>query len=197
MLATLGYQRNQVVVRPGVTPMRFKELYVLYTWNDFLPAFDSIEKLIDAYYTGTPGPERVYVSRKDAVTVRKFLNEDDLIELLKQYDFEIIHPSTLTAAQEVGLFRDARIICGPLGAGLYNSVFTKPGALMWIIGDPCYVMDWAPELCGLRRHSHGYYFGNSFYSYEENHVGTHNNWILNIDTFERQLQKVLQERNPR
>ncbi len=193
MLSTLGIPRDKVLVRQGLGPMRFKELYVVYTWNDFLPAFQNIEKLIDAYYQpGAPGPAKVYVSRKDAVGVRKFLNEDDLISLLQKYDFEIVVPSTLTAAQEVALFRDARIICGPLGAGLYNSIFTKPGAFMWIIGDPCYVMDWAPELCGLRGHRHGYYFGNSLYSYEDSHMGTHNNWILNLETFERQLVSVIQ-----
>jgi hypothetical protein len=188
MLETLGYSREKVLVRRGLEPMRFKELYVLYTWNDFLPAFQSIERLIDAYNPGAQGPERVYVSRKDAVTVRKFLNEDDLIALVQKYGFEIVHPSALTAAQEVALFRSARLVCGPLGAGLYNTIFTSPGAFLWILGDPSYVMDWAPELCGLRGHTHGYHFGNSFFSYEESHFGTHNNWILNLETFEKQLQ---------
>jgi capsular polysaccharide biosynthesis protein len=190
MLETLGYPREKVFVRQQLEPIRFRELFVLYTWNDFLPAFQSIDRLISAHSPGTSGPERVYISRKDAATVRKFLNEDDVIELVKKYDFEIVNPSALSAAEEVALFRNARLLCGPLGAGLYNSIFTAPGALLWILGDPNYVMDWAPELCGLRGHSHGYYFGNSFFSYEESHLGTHNNWIVNIETFEKQLRQL-------
>ena len=120
------------------------------------------------------------------------MNEEKIIEIVEELGFKVIIPSSLTLADEVRLFQDARLIVGPLGAGLYNIFFTKPGSTMLVLGDPNYAMDWPAQACGLRGHSICYYFGSSFYSYETDHLGTHNNWILDPDRFRAAIEKILE-----
>ena len=65
---------------------------------------------------------RVYISRRDA-SLRKLVNEEELISALQQRGFEIVTPSELSFAGQVALFNEAGVIIGPHGAGLTNIVF--------------------------------------------------------------------------
>ncbi|MBX7138073.1 MAG: glycosyltransferase family 61 protein [Oligoflexia bacterium] len=185
----LGYPQDRIVQRASTEALKIRELYVMYTWNDIMPHFGAIERLRSVARSQASSKERIYVSRRDARNVRRFLNEQECLPVFEEFGFQTVVPGQLGLMEEIGLFSSARLICGALGAGLCNSAYTAPGARLVVIGDPCYAMDWVPELCGLRGHSHCYYFGNSFYSYESQHLGTHNNWVLDP----QKLRKVLKE----
>jgi capsular polysaccharide biosynthesis protein len=79
------------------------------------------------------------------------------------------------------LFRGARLIVGPLGAGLYNALFTRPGATIVALSDPAYVMEWLPQVAALRGHRHAWCFGLGMESHDEIHAGTHGNWIVDVE----------------
>ena len=70
---------------------------------------------------------KIYVSR--AKTSRRYvLNEDEVVELLKEKGFEIIHSQELSFAEQVHLSSESLIMIGLTGSGLNNMMFMKPGS---------------------------------------------------------------------
>ncbi len=181
VLEALGYGADRLLVRPPHQAMRFRELYAGYVDGGLIPDASIYHRQIAAFDTGAAGPEKIYVSRQDARSIRRLLNEVALIERLRAMGFAIVLPSTLTAAQEVTIFRNARLIVGPFGAGLYNTLFTRPGATILALSDPNYVMEWLPQAAALGGHAHGWMFGLAFESHDPVYAGTHNNWIVDVD----------------
>lgn len=70
--------------------------------------------------------KRIIVSRGSSTT-RRWLNENDCINLLDTLNFKLIDPSKLSLSQQVEAFSNAEIILGPHGAGLTNIMFCSPG----------------------------------------------------------------------
>jgi hypothetical protein len=80
----------------------------------------------------TPPPtksRRIYLTRRD-VPKRRVLNEPEVSHFLKRHGFESICPGDLSFAQQVGLFRDAKVVVAPHGAGATNMIFAAEGAVL-------------------------------------------------------------------
>jgi|GEM_PF-2855833 len=60
----------------------------------------------------------------------KLANQDDAADLLRQRGVRIVDPG-LSFMERVALFRQARVVIGPSGAGLADIVFCGPGTLLW------------------------------------------------------------------
>ena len=75
---------------------------------------------------GGSEPSHLYISRRN--TTRSFDGESELEQRLAARGFTIVVPDQLSWVEQVALFRNARIVVGPHGAGLSNLVFTEPGA---------------------------------------------------------------------
>ena len=71
--------------------------------------------------------KRIYISRKDALVNRRIYNEDELIDVLKSYDFEVVLLAKMSVAEQAKLFNEAEIVVGAHGAGFSNLVFCQPG----------------------------------------------------------------------
>ena len=67
--------------------------------------------------------KNVYVSRSDA-NQRKILNENELVEVLKKFNFEIVKLSELSFFDQISLFNSAKCILSLHGAGLTNLIFS-------------------------------------------------------------------------
>jgi capsular polysaccharide biosynthesis protein len=79
--------------------------------------------------------KRVYITRKKTAT-RTIINEEELINYLKRFDFEVIELEQLSIAQQAQLFNKAKIIAGPHGSAFANVAFcTKGAALLDILPD--------------------------------------------------------------
>jgi capsular polysaccharide biosynthesis protein len=70
----------------------------------------------------------VYVTRTAGGNNRAVRNQPDVLRKLERRGFEIIDPSTLTAAQQIESFRSASVIVCAHGAALANLVFASPGS---------------------------------------------------------------------
>ena len=70
--------------------------------------------------------KRIVVSRGSSTT-RRWLNENDCMQLLDTLGFKLIDPSKLSLAHQVELFSNGEIILGAHGAGLSNIMFCNPG----------------------------------------------------------------------
>jgi capsular polysaccharide biosynthesis protein len=76
--------------------------------------------------------EVIYVSREDTPK-RKMLNEAELCDRLKAEGVEIMVPSGYSIAEQIEIFRNAKTVIGPHGAGLTNVVFCQQGATLYEI----------------------------------------------------------------
>lgn len=70
-------------------------------------------------------PKKLYISRSNA-TSRRISNEKELINFLKERDFEIVHLEMMPICKQAYYFSQASIIIGPHGSGFVNLIFSKP-----------------------------------------------------------------------
>jgi capsular polysaccharide biosynthesis protein len=83
-------------------------------------------------------PRRIYISRKGR---RCITNEDELITLLKKFDFVIIEDKPRTVTEQISLYYNASFIIGPHGASFSNIIWCEPGAHLLELFSPNYVPD--------------------------------------------------------
>jgi capsular polysaccharide biosynthesis protein len=67
----------------------------------------------------------IYVARTDTAG-RTLRNEAEIIQRLEAMGFEIFIGSQHSVAEQVKVFREARLIVAPHGAGLTNLLFCQP-----------------------------------------------------------------------
>lgn len=70
-------------------------------------------------------PERIYISRSKANT-RRIINEEALIQALKQENFVVLNLEELPINQQAAFFYHAKIVMGPHGSGFSNLIFSNP-----------------------------------------------------------------------
>lgn len=191
-LAILGYPEADLIIRTPEQPLKCAELYATNIWGgEIISDLDIYHELSVKCPPTAPGPERIYVARQDSRNLRRFLNEEKVIELMKEYDFEIIIPSKLSIEEEVNIFRNAKVVIGALGAGLYNTIFTEPGANIIVLSDPWYVTGWISNIAALRHHHIGFIFGHNFLSFDRVHYGRCSNWIVDIKMLREAIENLL------
>ena len=69
---------------------------------------------------------RLYISRSDA-SVRRVVNENEVIDFLKPLGFDVITPGEMRVHEQALAFSEAQTIVGPHGAALTNMVFAPKG----------------------------------------------------------------------
>jgi len=91
----------------------------------------------------TPEPAGCLVISRSKAKNRRMVNEDELISTLAPLNPQKIELETCSVSQQINLFRQAKIIIAPHGAGLTNMVFAQTGAhVIELFGgtyrNPCY-----------------------------------------------------------
>jgi Glycosyltransferase 61 len=79
--------------------------------------------------SGNKGPERIYISRRNA-TRRRLINEAELEARLQVMGFMSIQPERLSVAEQASFFNSAKCVVAAHGAGLVNMVFAPANALV-------------------------------------------------------------------
>jgi capsular polysaccharide biosynthesis protein len=91
---------------------------------------------------------RLYLSRARAA-VRRIANENEISEVLRQRNFEIIEAENLSWREQANLFAGASVIVAPHGAALTNIVFCKPGTRVVEISTRAGYRDWYWQLAAV------------------------------------------------
>ncbi len=75
-------------------------------------------------------PSKIYIDRKDSVSntrkLRSIINEDQVKDLLKKYNFKIVSLSNYSFEEQVRIINSAKEIVGLHGAGFANFCFCEP-----------------------------------------------------------------------
>ena len=98
----------------------------------------NIFSIIDSMGGISSKTKKIYVSRRtwkreksnnigtDYTYQRRCMNEDQLVDMLKNYGFVEVFCEDLTMEEKIGLFRNAEFVIGPIGGGLANVLFCRP-----------------------------------------------------------------------
>jgi len=78
----------------------------------------------------TSKPTRLYILRGKTRNGRLILNELELIELVKKYNFTIIDPGTMSVQDQICLFMNANMIIGANGAAFTNIIYMQKGLII-------------------------------------------------------------------
>jgi capsular polysaccharide biosynthesis protein len=77
--------------------------------------------------------KRVYISRANALK-RRVVNEDRVMDLLEEFEFNRYQPEELSFAEQVTLFSNAEAIVAPHGSGLMNQMFADDAVVVELMG---------------------------------------------------------------
>jgi len=81
---------------------------------------------------------RLYISRARA-SVRRLINEDQVVQALLPWGFERVYLETLSVQEQATLFAEAEAVVALHGSGLTNLVFCQPGTTVIELFSPEYV----------------------------------------------------------
>ena len=88
------------------------------------------DKALEAYSVEPRVPSRrIYISRR-AARYRRVVNEEEVAELMRSYDFDVYHLEDWSFSDQVALFAEAEVVVSAHGAGLTNMIFSPPGLVV-------------------------------------------------------------------
>ena len=67
-----------------------------------------------------------YISR-DLASKRKIVNENEIINILKKYNYDVVYCENLTFEEQIKIFSNAKNVIAPQGAGLTNLFWSQKG----------------------------------------------------------------------
>jgi capsular polysaccharide biosynthesis protein len=91
-------------------------------------AFEKLRSRLNALGQGTEDgvwPQKIYLRRDSSM--RGIINAAELEQLLVARGYAIVEPEKLTFLQQLQIFRNAKAIVAPTGAGLSNAICCKRG----------------------------------------------------------------------
>lgn len=150
-MRVFGMQPDKIVIMQD-SAMAFEELVVperLFRLNHSAdPALARVYRTISSRIDGgSKQPERVYLSRRKISfkqLTRVIANEVLVEKLFRLAGFDVIYPEEIPFNDQLALYSNARVIAGPSGSALHNSLFMRPGRLLIELGDPRYAGERAP-----------------------------------------------------
>jgi capsular polysaccharide biosynthesis protein len=103
------------------------------------PYYIFLKQLLDEAlpYDYTKEPTRlIYISRNGGEQRRQIINEKEMYSFLEGKGFEYIQLETLSLKEKIMLFREAKLIISPNGAGLVMAHWAHPKTQLIEIHDP-------------------------------------------------------------
>ncbi len=100
-------------------------------------------------------PRRIYIARSPETASRPGANRrvtDNVKEIeahLASLGIHAVHPEHLSWADQIAMFRRARLVVGEFGSGLHNAVFTEGGTRIVCLGFMNYIQS---TIAALRNH---------------------------------------------
>lgn len=168
MLRLVGIDEDRLVRRPPGVSVQCDELIVPRPWPLVfspytLQIYDELAAIVG---DDRSRPDKRYmISREYRSTWRTMLTYPGLAQLLSErYGFEEIRPEKLSLHEEIRLYRNAELLLGAEGAGLYSCCYGRQGSTFISVGDEDYIMPVIGSAATVRGFDVAYGFGESFRS---------------------------------
>ena len=134
----------------------------------------------------------IYVSRvsqgKKNKNYRRCVNEEALVDELLKLGFRIVEPESYSVKEQIAIFRSARFVVGPSGAGMFNTVFCRPGTEVMSI-EPLPNWFWQHRnMFSSMNHSYGFITGGVV---ADDPSPTQKSWVADIPTILKSAKKVM------
>lgn len=150
--------------------------------------------------TKIDGYDRIYIRRNQShlslgnatdvacanIKRRQILNEDKLVERLKEFDFKILSLEDYHIKDKISIFHNASVILGPNGGGMVYTFASQPGTkyIEILPPNPHQYIDQYRHVCGA--------LDLQFYRFQdvikEDHL---DNMTVNIDSLTSYLRGIL------
>jgi capsular polysaccharide biosynthesis protein len=148
-------------------------------------AADTYARLRLAVPPAVDGPNAIYIARTDASN-RVMTNEPALIAMLQERGIQIVVPGNLSVSRQIALFRSARLIIGPHGAGLSNIVFCEPASYVYEL-----VPAHTPNYCFNRlAQGGGLHYWADVFAAASAPDARHGTWQVDIDIVIARLDQI-------
>lgn len=145
---------------------------------------DTARRVLDALPSFPPPHKILYVPCANPY-YGSIGNDGEVLELLQRCGVYIVDQRRLSTVDRINLFRHADVVIGPLGQGLADVLFCKPGALLW---------EWMPEhhqnasFNRLAQAAEVDYWGDLFES--RIRPETQGQWHIDIDVVSRRFSEI-------
>lgn len=118
----------------------------------------------ERFFSGLPDsgrtdlPQRIFIARSPETALRAGANQritDNAMEIeafLSAANIQAVHPERLSWADQIAMFRQARVIVGEFGSGMHNAIFAEPGTRVICLGFMNYVQS---TIAAFRKHRFG------------------------------------------
>jgi len=128
---------------------------------------------------------RIYISRAKSsnnVKKRHILNEDELVQVLNKFGFQVYQLEEYSLVDKIELFYDAEIVVGAYGGGLTHVLFSDKVKIL--------------ELQLMAKMQTYYYYlakslGHSFYCLHSNKLNNRENFSVNIQEIQKILKRII------
>ncbi|WP_036479483.1 DUF563 domain-containing protein [Myxosarcina sp. GI1] len=172
--------------------LRYKK-YGSFTGNVPRWACDFVRKLFlpsTAFASPTPKSRKIYITRK--TSIRKVLNEPEVIEFLTEHGFETVDLAEFSIAEQAKLLNSASAVVAVHGAGLTNVVFCREGTKVIEIFPQDYVKLTYWGLCNILNLDYYYAIGEVEQSVDESddYAARQQNLLIPIKKLSELLNKA-------
>jgi hypothetical protein len=184
IICYFGVKKKNILVKPCFESWRLKEiLFPVLTQDQICKReIKFIENLCDKKKRNIISKKykKIYISRRDSLGSRIFINEIEIEDFLKSIGFKIIFASELNIQQKINIIENADIIITPLGAAIYNLYFCKNiKAKIIFIGTKGYFRRFYIEFSFFKRINLFFLEASEIPSYSEYWNFEHSSFFLN------------------
>lgn len=126
LLGMLGLRDDQVIDSKAVGGVIANKLTIvpMSGWFKGNPNVDLLRKYLMPPAT-TKGPQLLYLARMGR---RRCLNDAEIVKRCLDLGFTVVDESSRTIAEQIELYRDARVLAGPHGSAFTNMIWAQRGA---------------------------------------------------------------------
>jgi len=199
MLHMVGIADDRIIPIPADALVQADELIVPQPWplvfSEYtLRIYDEMARKVSG--ETTVPTKRLLISREQRTSWRNMLTYDAVRQMLvDRYKFEAIRPELLSLEDEIRTYRDAALMIGAEGAGLYSAVFARPGQTFMAIGDEDYIMPILGSAAAGRGFDVGYVFGESLRAdtdVERRLPAGHSDFVIDPEVVARLVDQILE-----
>ncbi len=204
ILSTIGIAANRCITMSTTEILAIETLYFApwgAPWEfDTLRGYEwGRQRFYDRYEVKSKPPKKLLYISRELANWRRLTNEKEVEALLSSYGFEKCLPETMTIAEQVKLFAEAKAVVSVKGAAMTNLIFCPAGTQVLEIQlseyDPLGPCFWL--MCEQMNHHYSYIVGetvktrNSIYRGQKGQVANREDLYVAIDRLERSVQALI------